>query len=510
MEKSVKHNFMPLVAYCGYSLQKVLCHQIFGQLALFTGLLIFFFILTGCSKKETIVAQFGKHTITLDEFRAAYLEVIKQPNVFDSKELREEFLDEMIRRRLLAEEAKRLGMHEDERLKYRIEAYRDKCLREIHYQKIIKPQIDIQEKDVEEAYLFSQEKRRIKHLFAETKVKADSLYKLLKLGVPFDDLANMIFPDTSLACTGGDLGWVDWNQLEYDLAMTAFRQPLNACSKPVKSQFGHHIVLVTDYQKKPLITRQEYLLHREKAKFFLESKIGKKIAGEYIEQMMSNKKIEVYPKILEFVGKKLSENIKRPPSKFDQMYVRQLCEEEIGKIESGLWDVRHKVLSKINGQSYTVGEFISALLYIPYDVTYQSYKKALDFVFRDFVLTKEAIDLSFDNSPKVKRKTRLYEEYLLQMKLRTQLVREVTVDEPEIRAYYEKRKNEKYKNVKYNVVNGVIHKRLLQDKKAERIPECIRTLTQGMTIHKDLEPIHTFYNNITHQTPHVLAESSSL
>lgn len=177
------------------------------------------------STDDQVVAKFGKYRITLDEYKIAYLNVIKNPKVFDSKKLREEFLDEMIINRLLADEARQRKYDEAELFKYKTESYRNKCLRDSHFEKVIKPRVNVSEKDVEEAYLFTQEERRVSHLFAETKEKADSLYNLLKAGKNFESLAKEIFKDTSIANKGGDLGWVYWDQMDHDLSMAAFRLP---------------------------------------------------------------------------------------------------------------------------------------------------------------------------------------------------------------------------------------------------------------------------------------------
>ncbi|MDZ7721858.1 MAG: peptidylprolyl isomerase [candidate division KSB1 bacterium] len=102
------------------------------------------------------------------------------------------------------------------------DAYRDKKCRDAHYQAVIQPKIDISETEVRRVYQYMQESRHVRHLFADTKEKADSLRSLLASGVPFDSLARMIYQDAELRENGGDLGWIKWDELDYPLAMTAF------------------------------------------------------------------------------------------------------------------------------------------------------------------------------------------------------------------------------------------------------------------------------------------------
>ena len=448
-----------------------------------------------CTRQESpCVARFGEQEISLQEFKIAYLEVIKQPDTFDSRELREQFLNELIRQRLLARAARRQQMQSDERLQYQLAAYRDKCLREAHFEKVIRPQIDIAENDVAEVYQFTQEQRRIQQLFVPQKSQADSLYQFLERGIEFDTLAQWLYSDSAQSPASGNLGWVNWDQLEYEMAMTAFRQPVHTYSKPIKSRFGYHIMRVLDFRKKPLITRQEYLAHQQKVKYLLEQKRGEALANEYIESMMASIPIQVYPAVLEFVGKQLAKQFRREPSIYDGMKTMQLSEQELGQIETGLWEQRQAVMATINGKDYTIGNFIGALNFIPYAALYQSYKTTLDLAFRDFVLTEEANARQLDRLPEVQLKIRRYEDYVLQLKLRRKLVREVQVQENEILAVYQGKKDSTFQNVSFEVARPFIEKQLLQEKKARRIPNFVDELKQGLKIEKYPQRIHDYYD----------------
>jgi len=149
-----------------------------------TCMVLFFMIaliVNSCSKnKIEIVAEIGNQQITLEEFRIAYLDVIKKPDAFDSPEFREKFLDELIASRLLAQEAEKRGYYDDEKLQYKVAAYKNKALREAHFEAVIRPQFSITEEDVQETYIFLQEERKISHLFTNTKREIDSVYFLLE------------------------------------------------------------------------------------------------------------------------------------------------------------------------------------------------------------------------------------------------------------------------------------------------------------------------------------------
>lgn len=472
-----------------------------GPLPVILQALLILFVTFRCHKNdETVVAEFNGQKITLEEFRLSYLDIVKQPGTFDSPELRENFLDELITRRILSTEAEAMGLHRDEKLKYRIEAYRNKCMRGAHYERVIRSQIHIDETDVAEAYLFTQEKRRIRHLFAETREQADSLYRLLKSGAPFDSLAAGVFHDPALSGNGGDLGWVDWSQLDYEMAMTSFRQKVNAYSEPVRSRWGYHIVQVTDTRKNPLITRQQYEAEKNKARALLENKIGDFRAQCMLETMMDDVKIQVFPRIMQAVGDQLALQLDRSPSAMDAMNEMQLSDAEVLKLQTSLWDMRREALARIDGKSFTVGEFISALTFVPYDAVVQSYRSALNFAFRDFVLTERAKAMHLDRDREVRLKTGLYREYMLQSGLRKRLVQNAAADTVEIRKAWDEARETRFRNMPFDSVKTYIGKELLKEKRREAVPRYIRNILAGTDVKLYPERIHEYYDAVYRKT----------
>jgi len=468
--------------------------QIHAQVKL--PILILFLLLQSCGKEEKVVARFGVHRITLEEFSEAYLEVLKQPTVFDSPQLREQFLDELIDRRLLAEKARRLGLGDDERLRYRIEAFRQKSLRDAHYRRVIKPRITYDEADVRKVFAFANEERHIRHLLCKTMGQADSLYRLLERGVPFTTLTADIFPDSTLAESGGDLGWVDWEQMEYDLAMTAFTLPVGPYSKPVKSRYGYQILQVLDWKKNPLLSEREYELKRKNARIMLENKLGEKVAQAYVEKMMRGKNIQVYPKTLRAVGEQLGLILQRAPSPRDRLREEQLCDSELISLENHLWELRKEPLASVEGRTLTVGEFIAGLNYIPYYAVHRSYKTAFDYALRDFVLNQEACDLGLEKEATVRIRTNLYEESLLQMTLRQRLLQNVRIDDDELRDYFRRHYAKLDTEAKFAAAKEAIRPQALQEKKARLLQAAIQQSRERVRVTKNLQLIHDYYKGM--------------
>ncbi|MCD6375473.1 MAG: peptidylprolyl isomerase [Caldisericaceae bacterium] len=465
-------------------------------------LIVFFATLLLCScqrQKSVVVARVGQYPITLEEFRLAYLELLKKPGVFDSADLREQFLEELINRHLLANEARKTGLQHDEKLQARVEAYYEKALREAHYKAVIEPKVQLDSNEVKAVYSYTRQQRKLKHLYFKTKAAADSAYQQLKAGASWMELAGHVFKHGQLARTGGDLGWVHWDQMEYEMAMTAFGQKKGTISQPVKSTYGYHLLLVEDLKIDPFITEEDFLAHREATRKLVLAKRGAALARDYIEQKMANVKIEAKPSVMKAVGQHFKKVFQRTPSPFDNMQTFQLREVELTGLERGLWDFRNEVLVYINGQPLTVKKFLYALNFVPYRYVRQSFKTALDFVIRDQVLTAEAKAMDLEKRfPFVRLKKQILEDYLLQLALRRQLVARTRVTQQQVMDYYQEHP-EQFKSVPVDSAAKYIKKLLSNKMKQKRIVDFLDSLRTGTRIERFAERIHAYYEKILSQ-----------
>lgn len=462
-------------------------------------LLLLILLSTNCAKKnDPVVARFGEHQITLREFRTAYLEVLKQPTMYDSPALRESFLDEMINRKLLAAEARNLSMDKDEKFQLKADAYKNKCLREAHYQHVIEPQIKIKDALIKEIYPYTREQRHVKHLFFTRKSTADSAYQYLKAGASFDELAQIVFADNNqLSGSGGDLGWVNWDQLEYDMAITAFRLEKNEISAPVKSSFGYHILKVVDWKKELFIGEDEYNLHKEKTALLVKSKIGDQLANEYFDKMMSDPDIKIRPRELEKVAqayKKYFSTVNGDSTTLSD----SLKHDEVNDLETDLWELRDNPLFYIDDQAITIGQFISNLPYIPTPIFRTSFKKVIDYSIRDFQLTREAQTMKLaEKSGIVNIKSNIYDDYLLQIMLRKKIITGIHVTDNEIRNRYEKLTTGKKDVKSYTHFKNEMTEIIMREKRATEVPSYIHSIRKDVDIKKNVAIIHEYYNSIT-------------
>ena len=85
------------------------------------------------------------------------------------------------------------------------------------------------------------ESRDVRHILVKTKKQADDLYAQLENGADFAALAKQFSEDTGSKANGGKLT-ISKGQTVAPFDQTAFLLKKNAISKPVKTEFGYHII----------------------------------------------------------------------------------------------------------------------------------------------------------------------------------------------------------------------------------------------------------------------------
>lgn len=85
------------------------------------------------------------------------------------------------------------------------------------------------------------ESREVRHILVKTKAKADDLYAQLQAGGDFAALAKQHSEDTGSKANGGKLT-ISKGQTVAPFDQTAFLLKKNEISKPVKTEFGFHII----------------------------------------------------------------------------------------------------------------------------------------------------------------------------------------------------------------------------------------------------------------------------
>jgi parvulin-like peptidyl-prolyl isomerase len=104
-----------------------------------------------------------------------------------------------------------------------------------------------------------------RHILVETEQEAQAVYQKLTAGQEdFAEVARTTSKDTGSGANGGDLGWFGKGAMVAEFEEAAFSQPIGDVGKPVKSEFGYHIIQVMARQELPL-TDSQYQQKKETA-----------------------------------------------------------------------------------------------------------------------------------------------------------------------------------------------------------------------------------------------------
>lgn len=176
-------------------------------------------------------------------------------NLTGQKPSIQESLDMFINFKLKVREAEAQGLDTTASFKKELASNREQ---------LAKPYLmdqEVTDELIKEAYERSKWEVRASHILVGVKPDApagDTLLayrkamairdRLLK-GEKFEDVAKEVSDDISASTNGGDIGYMPVLQVVYPFENAIFNMKIGGLSMPVRTQFGYHIILVTD--KKP-------------------------------------------------------------------------------------------------------------------------------------------------------------------------------------------------------------------------------------------------------------------
>jgi parvulin-like peptidyl-prolyl isomerase len=102
----------------------------------------------------------------------------------------------------------------------------------------------------------SEEQVWARHILVETEEEANAVYERLQNGEDFATVAQEVSKDTGSGAAGGDLGWQPRSFYVAEFGDAAFTQEIGEIGKPVKSEFGYHIIQVIARKELPLSDSQ--------------------------------------------------------------------------------------------------------------------------------------------------------------------------------------------------------------------------------------------------------------
>lgn len=263
-------------------------------------------LMISCTKKMeqnkgAYVARVGNTVITEADVEKEFKSLPPQiQKVFEGTEGRERFVDELIKKEMLYQEAQKRGLDNTPEYKQKLDEFKKLTLISLLLEKEIEDKVKVGEKDAKAYYESHKEEFstgnqiRASHILVKTQEEANNILKEINRGVDFAKLAQSKSMDSGSAKNGGDLGYFSKGQMVPEFEGVAFKLKVGEVSKPVKTQYGYHIIKVTEKKEGKTIEFE-------------------KVKDLVIQRLTAEKQKEVFDSYIEGLKKKYEVEIKKAP-----------------------------------------------------------------------------------------------------------------------------------------------------------------------------------------------------
>lgn len=276
--------------------------------------------LTSCSSSKNIVAKVNNQDITSKEFTDTFNMVKNQiksnPQYnkdvwnkdYNGKKLidavKENVMDNLIMEKILLKQAQKQNITasskeiDDEYNKEKL-ANKDITKEEAKNNLLINKLIDswtkdvkISDEDIKKYYESNKSQFEVvkaSHILVADEKTANEIYNKLMQGADFAQMAKQYSIDTSTKDKGGELGEFPRGTMVQEFDNAVFNLKAGEISKPVKTQFGYHIIKSEGITVKSLDDVKDYIKQN------LEDSKKKEIFDTKYNELKKDAKIEKFP-----------------------------------------------------------------------------------------------------------------------------------------------------------------------------------------------------------------------
>lgn len=181
---------------------------------------------------------------------------------FASKDGQKQFLERVVRRELLLQEAEKRKLGEQAEIAEQVTNLRRELMIRAVVQEEIGSKVKVDDKEVQEYFAahsdeFSGDTVQLRHIVVQSEGEARELQARLAKNESFEELAKKHSRDTNSGPKGGDLGFLGREQMLPDFARAAFALKAGEVSDVVRTPFGFHLIKLVNRKKgQPLAFEQ--------------------------------------------------------------------------------------------------------------------------------------------------------------------------------------------------------------------------------------------------------------
>lgn len=196
------------------------------------------------------------------------------------KEGKRRFLENLIKRELLLQEAKRRGLGRSPEFQEKLAEYRQTMLLEAMLTKELEEKVKVSDEELNEYLRSRADQVNVRHILVATEKEAQELQGRIGRGENFEKLAKQYSLDLGTKNKGGELGFFSHGQINSPFEEAAFKLQPGQVAGPVKTEYGYHLIKLVARRQlqmkdlEPIRERVMDTLREEKQKQALNKLLG--------------------------------------------------------------------------------------------------------------------------------------------------------------------------------------------------------------------------------------------
>ncbi len=350
------------------------------------------------------------------------------------------------------------------------------------YRNIVPKSFDIDDKEIEQLYAYLPYRLTLQQILVTSKDLADSLYWLLRNGAKFEDLVKEYSNDLYTAGKQGVLstyitaGMADVN---FEKAAFALKQK-GDFSKPVKTDFGYHIIRLIAREKLKVGSLDE---ERDRLKQVAELRAQNRFIKQYIDGLFYKFHFKLNRKLFPTVLQA-----------FERQGIFGKINED--KIAPALMDSVFIIHDK---DSWTLADFVEAYnkqlrydryrLERPEDIVIMARK-----LIAPELMYYDALERGLDKDPKYQAFVKYHYRHELEKMAQERLINAaVEVTDQEVKNYF-KRNRKLWKNDKFDKVKIYVRNRLILEKRKQIRRDLLESLREKYPVQFNEEAVDYLVN----------------
>lgn len=203
-----------------------------------------------------------------------------------------QLLQRMIITKLVAAKGYEQKLQNDHEVKERLKDAEAQIVADMYVRRAVKPKVT--EEKIKARYnelvakFKPEDEVRARHILVPTEAEANEIIKQIKEGADFAKIASEKSKDSGSSKQGGDLGYFTRDVMVKPFAEAAFAMKTGEISeKPVKTDFGYHIIKLEDRRKSsppPLSEVKEHITNQ----------VGQEMVNQLVKEIEAKAKIEKF------------------------------------------------------------------------------------------------------------------------------------------------------------------------------------------------------------------------